>query len=168
MTKTNLLVDIGVFVGFLLTSSPNFTGNLIHEWLGVALAVTLIVHILLHWNWIAAVGFRFFKNLWQVSRLQFVLNILIFVAFITVIASGLIISRNVMSALGIQVAAGRSWRLIHSTASNAAVILIGFHMALNWNWIARMIKKYLFQPILPVFRPGLKTQPVVIETTQSK
>ncbi len=99
MTKTNLLVDIGIFITFLISSAPHMTGNLIHEWLGVALAATLIVHILLHWNWIVCVGYKFFKDLWHVSRLQFVLDILIFVAFITLIVSGLIISKNVMNTL---------------------------------------------------------------------
>jgi hypothetical protein len=168
MTKTNLLVDVGIFTAFLISSSPHMTGNLIHEWLGVALAIALIFHILLHWNWIISVGHKFFKALWQVSRLRFVMDMLIFVAFITLIASGLIMSKNVMSTLGIQFTAGRSWKMIHSTASNAAAILTGIHIALNWSWVTCMAKKCVLQPILSIFHPGLKSRPAVIEILEGK
>lgn len=163
MSKTNLLIDMGVFITFLVASAPHFTGNLIHEWIGVAVAAALLVHILLHWNWIVEVGGKFFKNLWHASRLQFMLDILIFVAFIVLITSGLVISKNVMSILGIHFTAARSWKMIHSTASNIAVILAGLHIFLNWNWIACMTGKYLVRPIRAIFRPQVEPQPVPVE-----
>jgi hypothetical protein len=168
MTKTNLLVDIGVFTMFLISTAPRYTGNLIHEWLGVAFAVTLIAHILFHWKWISQVGAKFFKNLWHVSRLQFVLDTLIFITFVILIVSGLAISRDVMSLLGFTIAAGRSWKFIHSTASTAAVILAGLHIAFNWNWVISSVKKFVVRPIASLFQPMTSKPVVVVETVENK
>jgi hypothetical protein len=163
MNKTNLLIDITLLTAFLISSSPNFTGNQIHEWLGVALAIALIVHILLHWNWIVSVGARYLKNLWHVSRLQFFVDILTFIAFITLITTGLMMSKTVLVGLGIQVArAGRSVKTIHSTASSVAVILAGVHVSLHWKWLVCTIKTVIFTPVRNLFY-----RPSVTKTTKT-
>jgi len=152
MNKTNLFIDIGLLTAFLISSSPHFTGNLIHEWLGLALAVALIAHILLHWNWIVRIGAKYIKNLWHISRLEFLIDILIFVAFIVLMTTGLMMSKSVLMTLGIQVArAGQSVKLIHSAASNAAVILTGVHMALHWKWIVCAVKETFVTPVWNMF-----------------
>jgi len=166
MNKTNLLIDIGLLTAFLISSSPHFTGNLIHEWLGVALSVALIAHILLHWNWIIRVGAEYLKNLWHISRLQFLIDILIFAAFIVLMTTGLMMSKSVLMALGIQAArAGQSVKMIHSTASNAAVILTGVHVALHWKWIVCAVKTTLVAPVWNLFRRP--SMPKTIESNQA-
>lgn len=153
MNKTNLFIDIGLLIAFLVSASPHFTGNMIHEWLGVALAVALIMHILLHWNWIVNVGALYMKNLWQVSRLQFLVDVLIFFAFIVLMTTGLMMSKDFLPTLGIQVArAGRSIKLVHSAASNIAVILTGFHVALHWKWIVNIVKNGVVVPAASLFK----------------
>lgn len=152
MNKTNLFIDIGLLAMFLVSASPHFTGNMIHEWLGVALAAVLIAHVLLHWNWIVRVGARYLKNLWHVSRFQFFVDILIFVAFVVLITTGLMMSKTVLVAMGIQVAnAGRSVKMIHSAASNIAVMLTGLHLALHWKWIVSSVKVHIVNPIGNLF-----------------
>lgn len=164
MNKTNLFIETGLLVAFLLSASPRYTGTLIHEWLGVALAVALIVHILLHWNWIVSVGARYLKNLWHVSRLQFFVDTLIFVTFIVLITTGLMMSKNVLVGLGIQVArASRSVKTIHSTASNMAVILTGVHVALHWKWIVNTFKNSIVVPLRSVF----KKHPAAVNTAET-
>lgn len=152
MNKTNFFIDIGLLTAFLLSASPHFTGNMIHEWLGVALAVVLIAHILLHWTWIVSVGARYLKNLWHVSRFQFFVDILIFVAFVVLVTTGLMMSKTVLVAMGIQVGnTGRSVKMIHSTASNIAVMLTGLHLALHWKWLVSTVKAHLVSPITDLF-----------------
>jgi hypothetical protein len=163
MNKTNLILDIGIFAVFLIASAPRFTGEPIHEWLGLALAATLLTHILLHWKWIFTVGAKFFKNLWHSSRLQFIVDILVFAAFITVMVSGIMISRTVAGALGIQLAGGGSWKMIHKFSADAALYLTGLHFALHWNWIVTMVKKYIFSPITCAFKPRLLPQQIPVE-----
>jgi hypothetical protein len=166
MNKTNLLLDFGIFTAFLIASAPRFTGEAIHEWLSLALAATLLVHILLHWKWIVTVGSKFFKNLWHSSRLQFLVDILVFVAFVTVMVSGIMISKTVLSTLGIQLAGGGSWKMIHRTSADAALYLTGLHFALHWNWIVTMVKKYIISPVAIAFRPRPRVQQIPVHNQE--
>ena len=62
MSKTNrtkLLLDISTFVAFLVAMDPRTSGIAIHEWLAIALGATIVVHLLLNWNWIV----RTFKRM---------------------------------------------------------------------------------------------------------
>jgi hypothetical protein len=153
MNKTNLLIDIGLLTAFLVSASPHLTGNMIHEWLGVTLAVALIVHIQLHWKWIVSVGARYLNNLWHISRLEFFVDLLIFTTFIVLMTTGLMMSKDVLVAMGIQVArASRSVKMVHSTASNIAVILTGVHVALHWKWIVSTVKNSFVLPVASLFK----------------
>jgi hypothetical protein len=107
-TKINLIFDTVIFLGFLVISNPHLTGNTIHEWLGVSFAATIITHLLLNWEWIMKVGKEFFRKLWHQSRLNFAVNILFFIVMTGSLFSGLMISNDVMSVLGIQLAVSRS------------------------------------------------------------
>jgi hypothetical protein len=99
--KTNLLVDLGIFIAFLLAMEPRITGETIHEWFSLALAVTIIVHLLFHWDWIINVAKKYFVKLWHTSRLNFFLDAFLFIGFNTIILSGIIISKSVLPLLGI-------------------------------------------------------------------
>jgi hypothetical protein len=54
--------------------------------------------------------------------------------------------------MGIQAGnAGRSVKMLHSTASNIAVMLTGLHLALHWKWLAGTIKTHIAAPVASVF-----------------
>jgi hypothetical protein len=159
-TKTNLIVDTTIFAAFLAVSNPHLTGNTIHEWLGVSFAAAIITHLLLHWDWIVKVGKEFFKKLWHQSRLNFVVNTLFFVVMTGTLFSGLMISKDVMSTLGIQLDVSRSWRSIHVLLSDASVILLGVHVTLHWKWIVTNIGRYVVNLIRGLFQPRV-TSPVL-------
>jgi len=57
MNKTvlNLLLDTGLLLTLFLMYEVKATGEAIHEWLGVGIALVMIVHILLHWQWVLTV-----------------------------------------------------------------------------------------------------------------
>jgi hypothetical protein len=145
--KTNLLLDIGVFAAFLIALEPGLTGIAIHEWLSLAVAGTIIVHLLLHWKWITTIGVRYFKNLFHSSRLQFLVDVLFFVAFTTVMMSGILISRSILPALNIQLVENHSWRIVHSLSANISLAMLALHVGLHWKWILNMTKKYISQPL---------------------
>ncbi len=158
--KTNLLVDGLIFAGFVVAMSPGFTGVSIHEWLSLALAGTLFVHILLHFEWIKNVLVRFFTRLWHKSRLQFVLDVLLFVDVISIMVSGLFISHAILPALGLQTQRGGAWRMIHSLSADIGIWLVAIHFALNWKWIVNNVGRYLLNPVKRLFQP--RNAPVVV------
>ncbi|HEY9087273.1 MAG TPA: DUF4405 domain-containing protein [Anaerolineaceae bacterium] len=145
--KTNLLIDLSIFAAFLVAFEPRLTGISIHEWLSVALAAAIVVHLLLHWKWITQVLLRFFRQLFHASRLKFVVDLLLFVAFTGVMLSGLLISRSVLPALGISATHDGAWERLHGLFANLSLYLVALHFALNWKWVVTMVKRYLIAPI---------------------
>jgi cytochrome b len=147
MNKINLFIDIGIFGVFLIAANPNLTGLPLHEWLGVALAGTLVVHLLLHWRWITTVTLHFFRQLFHDSRLQYVVDLLLFISFTTVMMSGLMISRVVLPFLGIALTRNPAWLPLHDLSANATLALIAVHTALHWDWVVKTFKRYLVDPV---------------------
>lgn len=152
MNKTNLLIDGSIFTAFLIAMEPRFTGIAIHEWLSLALAATAVVHLLLHWKWITSVGTRFFKKLWHSSRLKFIVDILLFAAFTSIMMSGIMMSRAILPALGLRLGESPVWRVLHSLSADAGILLVGLHFALNWKWVVTMIGRYIVAPVAALFR----------------
>ena len=150
-TKTNLLIDLTIFLVFLAAGEPAITGLPIHEWLSVAFIAALITHLVLHWDWIVSITAHFLKRLFHETRFNYVVDFLVFLSFITVMLSGLLISRTVFPALGIQVQVTRAWRSIHSLSADATLLLIGLHFAMHWKWIVSSLKRYIFTPLAALF-----------------
>lgn len=165
-TKTNLILDVTIFTGLLVVSNPHLTGNSIHEWLGVSLAGGILAHLLFHWDWIVKVGGNFFKKLFHQSRLNFVVNTLFFIAMTGSLFSGLLISKDVMSVLGIDLDVSRSWKSIHTLTSDAAVILLGIHFALHWKWVMTNIGRYILSPIRGLFQRRAVPQAMAIQSVR--
>lgn len=151
-SRNNLIVDSIIFAAFLVISNPHLTGNTVHEWLGVSFAAGIITHLLLHWDWIVKVGREFFRKLFHQSRLNFVVNSLFFIAMTGSLFSGLLISKDVMSTLGIQLDVSRGWKSIHTLMSDASLILLGIHVALHWKWIVTHVGRYVVNPVRGLFQ----------------
>ena len=143
-TQRNLLVDITIGAGFLFATQPHLTGMAIHKWLSLGLAAAFLTHILLHWRWIYESSRRLFGRLARQSRLNYILNLALLIAFALIIFSGLLISEEILPALGLEGVHGGMWKWLHTAAADMVVWLVGLHIALHWRWLLSAIKKYLF------------------------
>ncbi len=150
----DLAVDGTIFAAFLVATSPRLTGESIHEWLGIAFGVAIIVHLLLHWQWIVATTRRIVSKLPWSTRANYLLNTLFFIDMTIILFTGLMISRTALPALGIQLSGGFAWRSLHSLASDIGVLLLGLHIALHWQWIVSAIKRIFVNPIASRLRPS--------------
>lgn len=164
--KVNLLVDLGIFAAFLTAMEPNLTGISIHEWLSVALGAAIVAHLLLHWKWITGVLARFFRKLFHTSRLKFVVDLLLFIAFIGVVLSGLLISRSVLPTFGIEALRGGAWEALHRLTAQASLYLVALHFALNWRWVAAMVKRYAIDPLRGLFAAARQPVPATVEVRE--
>jgi hypothetical protein len=150
-TKTKWLLDVAIFIGFLAAMDPRSTGIPIHEWFTLAALLTILIHLLLNWDWIAQVTRRFLSNASTRARLNYVLNWLLFVDGILLMLSGILISQSVVPALGFSLPEGFAWRSLHSLSANLGLFLLGLHTALHWDWIANAFKKFIVQPLGRMF-----------------
>ena len=146
MLKTRFWIDVFIFLGFLIALEPHFTGKPLHEWLTVTAAGTLIVHFLFHWDWFLRTSSGFFRNLFHISRLNYLIAIVIFIGFIAIITSGLMISRTFLPALGLHADGGRGWKSIHELASDLTLLAVALHFALHWDWIRNTFAQAVIQP----------------------
>ena len=146
LLKTNFWLDLFIFAGFLVALQPRMTGIAIHEWFTLAATATLIIHVILHWDWVVGVTKNFFSNFFHVSRLNYIVNLLLFVGFITVITSGLAISRSVLPTFGLRIDASRTWRSIHNLSSNLTLLLVAAHFALHWSWVKNTFNRLFVKP----------------------
>jgi hypothetical protein len=152
--KTNLLVDIAIFTAFLVALDPHMTGFAIHEWLSIALAAAIVAHLLLHWKWLVQVTRRFLKRLPGQSRLNYLVNALLFIDVTLIIFSGLMISEEALPLLGIAIQHSSFWRMLHTLSSELAIYVLGLHVALHWKWIVSAVKRYVLRPIGRVLSPA--------------
>jgi len=164
--KTNLIVDSAIFLAFLVAMAPHFSGMAVHEWLGIAFGAAITTHLLLHWQWIIEVTKRFISKAQWSARINYILNALLFIDITLIIFSGLMISQVALPLVGIQLAQGGSWRGLHGTAANLFMVLVGLHVALHWQWIVNMFKRFVFTPLAPRHAPQLSLG--TAETTQFK
>ncbi len=150
-TLKNFWLDIAIFVAFIIDWNMRLIGLTIHEWLGIALGVLLLYHLIVHWNWIVAVGRRVVGKLPGLERIKALIDILFFVNMVILIASGLWISEVAMRQIGITAEPGFVWRRLHTLSADWALWLLGLHLALNWRWITNAARRYLWQPLTRPF-----------------
>lgn len=150
-TKVKLVIDMIIFIAFLVAMDPRSSGIAIHEWLATAALAALVVHLLLSWDWIVQITRRFARKINNQSRINYILNWLLFIDGTVLMLSGFMISETVMPFLGISLPRGFAWRSLHDFTANLFLLLLGLHTALHWSWIADTFKRYVFQPVAQIF-----------------
>ncbi len=136
-------LDALLLAVFCVLEEVPFTGLLLHEWIGLASAVMVIVHLLVSWTWIATSTRRFLAASTR-TRVNYVLNLTLFACMSILIFSGIIVSRYAIPAIIGHPGAGGAWignvqmdyqwGVIHNRFSTFIVIFAGLHLAINWDW----------------------------------
>ena len=165
-TKVNLFLDMALALAFVAELEYHFVGLRNHELIGVGLGAALLIHVILHWQWIVGLTKTFFHNLLHGSRLNYVLNFALFADLAVVIITGILISRTLGLSLGIEGQAGHTWEQVHKLAADLSLLLVGMHVAVHWKWIAAHAKKYLFSFRLPFRKPAPANVVVIIPSSE--
>lgn len=144
---TKFILDIIIFIGFLLAMDPLTTGIPIHEWLTLAGIAGFILHLLLNWNWIIGLTRKLFKKVAAKARLHYILNWLLFIDGVLVMLTGFMVSEVVLPALGLPSYRNSTWRELHALTADTTFLLLALHLALNWDWVVTIFKRYIWQPL---------------------
>jgi len=139
--KTKFLLDALTFISFLIAMDPRASGVSIHEWMTIALAATLIVHLLLNWDWIIQTTQKLFRGKINGARINYILNWLLFIDSVLIMLSGVLISQTVAPTLGWNLPQNFAWRELHDMSANFALLIMGLHIAMHWNWIVSVFKR---------------------------
>jgi hypothetical protein len=98
----------------------------------------VFAHLLLAWSWIASQSRRLFALQSVRARINYLLNLSLFASVTAVIFSGVLISQKAIPTLtGTTAVPAIDWRwdALHRDFSQAVVMLSGFHLAINWDWL---------------------------------
>lgn len=150
-TKIKLVFDILIFIAFLIAMEPHSSGITVHEWLATSLIAALVVHLLLSWDWIVRITSRFLGKLNSQTRINYLLNWLLFIDGTVIMLSGFMISESLLPGLGITLPGNFAWRSLHDLSANLFILLLGVHTALHWKWIVDAGRRYVIQPIARLF-----------------
>lgn len=145
MSKIKLALDVLLTVAYVIAMEPRVTGFSWHEWLGMALGGAAVIHILLNWRWVFHVTRRFFNHVGWQARINYILNLALFVSFFTLVGSGIIISENLntIEALGMSRDTSMTWKEIHVWMPEVTLIILGIHLGLNWKWVVNTTRRAL-------------------------
>jgi Flp pilus assembly protein protease CpaA len=145
--KVTFWLDVTLLVSVAALQTVSFTGLVIHEWLGLAIVVMVLAHLLFAWSWIASQSSRLLAVQTLRSRVNYLLNLTLFAGVTAVIFSGILISQKAIPTLtGTKAAPDMDWRwdTLHNQFSQAVLMLSGFHLAINWDWAHASVQKVLF------------------------
>ncbi len=144
-----LLLDMFLLTGFWLLNQVRLTGIVIHEWFGIALGLILLLHAGLHWRWISSMFRKFFRVENAIQRIKLILDFIGLIAFLTIIVSGILISRSFLPAFGLSGMHSRSLKMIHVAATNAAIAMLALHLLLNLKWIFKTVAGLFARRVKP-------------------
>lgn len=158
LTRTKLWLDTLIFIAFLVTMDPRSSGIAVHEWLSLAMLGTIVVHLLLSWDWIAQISSRFLKSTGAQNRLNYIINWLLFINGTLLMISGIMISEVALPSLGITLPKQFTWRGLHDLSANLGLLILGIHTALHWGWILNTFRRYVGQPLTRLFSTANKKE----------
>ena len=150
-SRLDLWLDAAILVGFTFAYSFGFTGLAVHEWLGLALGLVLLVHLTLQWDWVIRTTKRLLGRRGH-YRVIWLVNLTLLLAMTLCVASGILISRVALPELGIITFGSRFWSRLHGITAEVTLGLVPVHVALRWKWIVSVGRHLVTRTRSPVRR----------------
>ena len=134
-----IMTDILMTLALLFLMGYQFWGDIAHEWAGAGMFLLFILHHILNGNWYKTL----FKGRYTPARVfQLVVDILVFLAMLGLMVSGIRLSNHVFAFLNIR--GGMFFaRLLHMAASYWGFVLMALHLGLHWGMFLGMAGKVL-------------------------
>jgi len=139
--RARLWLDLALFGALFLAYNPAWTRIAVHEWLSVIVIVPLLFHVIINWDQTLRILSRFAEIVRATPKVNIVVDAALFVAAVTVMLSGLLISQYVARAVGLTITPTAVWVAAHRWSADATMALLVAHFALHWRWIAKTAGK---------------------------
>ena len=130
------IIDILMTIALILLMSLQVTDNELHEYIGIAMIILVIIHQYLNRHWFMTI----LKGRYGAVRiLSLTINIALISAFIISALSGIVLSETFSFINNIEDLT--EWgRVAHVCSSYWSFVLMGLHIGMHWGMIAGKIK----------------------------
>lgn len=136
MKKIRIIIDVVMYIFFIILMGHHITGNHIHEILGIGTIILFIIHNIINIKFYKVI----FKGKYNFKRLLLtVIDILLLFSMIGIIISSIIISRDVFSFLRIQTTI--FGLKLHMISTSWGFIIMSIHLGLHLNALINKINK---------------------------
>ena len=126
MKKFRFIIDIAMTILFIILMGYYVTDNKVHEILGTITFVLFIIHNVLNIKWYKSI----FKGKHSFQRnFHIIINLLLFVAMLGMMISGIMISANVFDFLNIPTT--MFGRKLHMISTSWGFVLMAIHVGLH-------------------------------------
>ena len=137
LAKTKLILNISMYILFMLLMADRYTGNIAHELIGITLIFIIIIHNYIHKQW--------YINLLNIFNhktfiIRTILNIIMVFILSGTIISSLFISKTVFTFLEFN--GGILSRTIHIFFAHWLFIISSLHLGIYWRRMNNIILKY--------------------------
>lgn len=136
-----LALDLSMLTLVCVLEALSLTGLAWHEWLGFLLCLLVLTHLVLQWPWFFTEFRRISTRGAYRARVNSVLNYLLFTVMVAVLVSGVLISNQIAPLTGNALGRPRVWSELHGWLNFTLVVLVGVHLALNWDWILGVLRR---------------------------
>lgn len=131
------VVDVLMTLALLFLMGYQLWGDAAHEWAGAVMLILFIVHHILNRAWYKSLA----KGRYTPMRVLIVaVDMLLFIAVLAQMYSGIIMSRHVFAFLPVGGGMALARRL-HILGAYWGFILMSVHLGLHWNMVARKVSK---------------------------
>ncbi len=145
-TITRITIDITMTVLFLFLMAYHITGNMRHEWVGMAVLGVFILHNIINGRWYLSL----LKGKYSPVRILYmIINILFLASVISITASGIVISHDVFASFDFQ--GGMTAQKLHMASSSWGYILMSCHLGLHLGMVFGFMSRTKFIKCIPLF-----------------
>lgn len=124
MKRSHVLFDAVVLVAYLLAANPLFTGIPLHEFAGLGAVVFVAVHVVLSADGLLVRGRKG-------SAVRAMLNGVLLLALAACAVSGVMVSGEVLPALGLYATGYFFWDPLHALSAKVLLVALIVHMVVR-------------------------------------
>ena len=136
MRVFKIFIDILLLIDTFVLVNMDITGHLIHEILGISMAILLLIHIVTNWNWIKNVT-KNFKKVNKKTKIMYIVNILTMIIYFGAILFGIIISHELFK---FETSSNYKFVITHVIFGRLAIIVMLMHIGMHLNRILKKVK----------------------------
>ena len=143
MKKIKIVIDILMYLIFVILMGHHITENLIHEILGTILFILFIVHHILNYKYYKTI----FKGKYNLKRtFILIIDLLLLISMIGMIISAINISSDVFAFLNISTTI--FGRQLHMLSTSWAFVIMSIHLGLHLGVFINKLNKKMKNSVL--------------------